>query len=110
MYIEEDVACMRKCIKNVIKSDGRTTKFDVLKIKNTIKKVGTQIADYIKTEEIIYYITTEEIDDLLQKIIKEFNDNGKECITIEEIEDTIEKLMIDNGYIKIGVAYSNYLK
>ncbi|MBU3213737.1 hypothetical protein LL033_13130 [Clostridium estertheticum] len=110
MYIEEDVACTRKCIKNVIKNDGRTTKFDALKIKNTIKKVGTQIADYIKTEEIIYYITTEEIDDLLQKIIKELNDNGKECITVEDIQDTIEKLMINNGYIKIGVAYSNYRK
>lgn len=92
---------MKQCIKNVVKRDGLTTKFDFSKIKNVIKKAGEQIG---------YEITIEESDVLVQEIIKELKDNGKECLIVEEIQDAVEKVLIDNGYIQIAVAYSNYRK
>ena len=101
MLIEESVLCNNQCIKRVVKRDGRITKFDSEKIRNVIKK---------SSEQIIYSITTDEIDVLVQEIIKELNDNGKVYFNVEEIQDVVEKLLLDNGYTKIGVAYSNYRK
>ena len=54
MHIEDGVSCMKECFKNVVKRDGRITKFDSLKIKNVIKRAG---------------ITTEESGILVQEII-----------------------------------------
>ena len=72
--------------------------FDSLKINNVRNKAG---------QENIYDITTEEIDILVQEIIKERNDNGKGYLSVEEIQDVAEKVVINNGYIKIGAAYVN---
>lgn len=92
---------MKQCIKNVVKRDGRTTEFNSSKIKNVIKKAGEQIG---------FDITREENDNLVQKIIKELNDSDKENFIVEEIQDAVVKVLIDNGYIKVGIAYSNYRK
>lgn len=90
---------MGQHVRSVIKRDGRKTEFDPHKIENALKKAGEQIKNGI---------TDEEVEILTRKIMEKLDDKGRECFDVEEIQDTVEKVLIDDGYNTIGAAYSNY--
>ncbi|MCS4464185.1 ATP cone domain-containing protein [Clostridium botulinum] len=83
----------------VVKRDGRKVEFDVVKISNAIKGAAEEIAFDMKESENI---------SLTQKVIKKIEDSNKEEISVEDIQNLVEHVLIDSGFKEIGYAYSNY--
>lgn len=83
----------------VVKRDGREDSFDSIKITNAIKGAAEEIAFSLKESEAI---------ELTQRVIEQIENKGYEKITVEEIQNIVEYILLQNGHKPIGVAYSNY--
>lgn len=86
---------------HVVKRDGRTVEFNSIKITNAIKGAA---------EEIAYSLRESEAINLTQEVIKKLEEIEGPRITVEEIQNMVEKVLLDNGYATIGLTYSNYRK
>ncbi|MBU5486194.1 anaerobic ribonucleoside triphosphate reductase [Clostridium sp. MSJ-11] len=86
---------------HVVKRDGRRVSFDTTKITNAIKGASEEIAYNLKESEVI---------DLTQKIIKRLEDIDSGEISVEEIQNLVENILLENGYREIGIVYANYRK
>lgn len=86
---------------HVVKRDGRKVDFDSVKITNAIKGAA---------EEIAFNIKESEAYELTQKVIKQLEDLEKTEITVEEIQNIVENILVHNGFQLIGNTYSNYRK
>ncbi|MDZ5038326.1 anaerobic ribonucleoside-triphosphate reductase, partial [Clostridium perfringens] len=85
----------------VVKRDGREVSFDSIKIATAIKKAGDEIGINLRDIELL---------DIVKKVISYIELSGKEKVTVEEIQNLVEKALIDSKYENIKVAYSNYRK
>ncbi len=85
----------------VVKRDGRKVEFDAVKISNAIKGAAEEIAFDMKESEIM---------SLTQRVIKKIEDSHKKEISVEDIQNLVERVLIDNNFNEIGYAYSNYRK
>ena len=83
----------------VIKRDGKRVKFDSTKIAVAIKK-GFEAVDS--------EYTLSDINKVFYDVIDVIKDGNYDKIKIEQIQDIIEELMNQNGYIDIAKAYSEY--
>lgn len=86
-------------MQHVVKRDGRTVSFNLVKISNAIKGAS---------EEIGFPIRESENLELTQAVIKQLEKMGKESISVEEIQNVVQKTLIEKGYNEIGAIYSNY--
>lgn len=85
----------------VVKRDGRNVDFNSVKITNAIKKASEETAIYLKESEII---------NITQKALEKIESLNKEKIAVEEIQNIVEKTLIECGYKQIGNSYSSYRK
>ena len=83
----------------VVKRDGREVEFDAVKISNAIKSSGEEVGKRLRESQVL---------DTVQKVINYIEMSGKERITVEEIQNLVEKALLDSGYKDIKIAYSNY--
>lgn len=83
----------------VIKRDGKRVKFDSTKIAVAIKK-GFEAVDS--------KYTLSDINKVFYDVIDVIKDGNYDKIKIEQIQDIIEEIMNQNGYIDIAKAYSEY--
>ena len=83
----------------VIKRDGKRVKFDSTKIAVAIKK-GFEAVDS--------EYTLSDINNVFYDVIDVIKDGNYDKIKIEQIQDIIEEIMNQNGYIDIAKAYSEY--
>ena len=83
----------------VVKRDGREVPFDSVKIANAIKKSGEEIGEKLRESEVL---------GVVQKTIGYIEEEKKNKITVEEIQNIVEKSLIDEGYKNIKFVYSNY--
>ncbi|WP_066889625.1 anaerobic ribonucleoside triphosphate reductase [Clostridium nigeriense] len=83
----------------VVKRDGREVPFDSIKISNAIKKAGYEIGEKLKESEVL---------EIVQKTISYIEEEGKDKVTVEEIQNIVEKSLIDKGYENIKLVYYNY--
>lgn len=83
----------------VVKRDGREVPFDSIKISNAIKKAGYEIGEKLKESEVL---------EILQKTISYIEDEKKEKVTVEEIQNMVEKALVNKGYENIKLAYYTY--
>ena len=83
----------------VIKRDGKRVKFDSTKIAVAIKK-GFEVVDS--------EYTLSDINKVFYDVIDVIKDGNYDKIKIEQIQDIIEEIMNQNGYIDIAKAYSEY--
>ncbi|MDT8717287.1 anaerobic ribonucleoside-triphosphate reductase [Clostridium sp. 19966] len=86
---------------HVVKRDGREADFNSLKITEAVKGAAQEISFEIKESEAV---------ELTQKVIKKIEDGNITKISVEDIQNMVEKSLIENGYKEIGLAYSNYRK
>ncbi len=86
---------------HVVKRDGREVQFNSKKISDAIKGAAIEIAVNLKESEII---------DLTQKAMKSIEDLNTESISVEDIQNIVERVLLTNECQGIGVAYSNYRK
>ena len=83
----------------VVKRDGREVSFDSLKISRVIKRAAKEAGENIKESELL---------EVVKKVISYIELSEKESVTVEEIQDLIEKALLLNNYINVSKAYSNY--
>ena len=83
----------------VIKRDGKRVKFDSTKIAVAIKK-GFEAVDS--------EYTLSDINKVFYDVIDVIKDGNYDKIKIEQIQDIIEEIMNQNGYMDIAKAYAEY--
>jgi len=84
----------------VQKRDGRVVEFDITKINNAIKSA-------FEAQGKNYH--PDVIDFLALKVTSEFESKIKDgIITVEDIQDCVEKVLIQAGYADIAKAYILY--
>lgn len=86
-------------MQHVVKRDGRTVSFNSVKISNAIKGASDELGLSIKESEIL---------DLTQAVISQLEKSDEERLTVEEIQDIVQKTLIEKGYKEIGNIYANY--
>ena len=85
----------------VVKRDGREVPFDSVKIANAIKKAGDETGEKLKESEVL---------SIVQKTINYIEKEKNINITVEEIQNIVERALVDMGYENIKTVYSNYRK
>lgn len=86
----------------IIKRDGKRVDFDISKITNAMKKAfGATSTDY--TDNIIDFLALKVTADFLPKIKDGF-------VAVEDIQDSVEKVLIQGGYDGVAKAYILYRK
>ncbi|GFZ34137.1 anaerobic ribonucleoside triphosphate reductase [Clostridium zeae] len=84
---------------DVVKRDGRRVGFNAQKIGKAIKGAAEEIGQSLKESQVI---------DTIQKVINYIEMSGKSNVTVEEIQNLVEKALSDNGFKNIAQAYSTY--
>ncbi len=92
---------VKKMITKVMKRDGTIVDFDRKKIENAIFKAAKAVggSDYSIAEKL-----TDQVIELLEKKF------GYSIPHVEEIQDIVEKVLIENGHAKTAKAYILYRK
>lgn len=85
----------------VVKRDGREVPFDSIKISRAIKRAAKEVGESIKESELL---------EVVKKVISYIELSEKESITVEEIQNLIEKALLLNNYINVKKVYSSYRK
>jgi uridine kinase len=87
-------------IKYVIKRKGATVPFSKSRITNAIYRAAVSVGGRDKR-------TAEGLSDQVVEIL-ETNFGPKKYPTVEEIQDIVEKVLIENGHAKVSKAYILY--
>lgn len=87
---------------SVRKRDGKVVEFDITKIENAIAKAF---------EAVGKSYTKEIIELLALKVTAEFSDKVvKEVVSVEDIQDSVEVILIQTSYVDVAKAYILYRK
>ncbi len=86
-------------IKEIIKRDGRTVEYDIDKIKVAIYKAAEVLGG--KNEDM-----AQELAEEVERYLVEELDNDRP--TVEEIQDAVEKVLIENGHARTAKEYILY--
>ena len=87
---------------DVVKRDGSLSNFDINKIKEAITK-AFDATNKNYTDEIF--------DILVLRVTSDFQDKIKEAkITVEDVQDSVEKVLEQAGYTDVAKAYILYRK
>ncbi|HKL79102.1 MAG TPA: ribonucleoside triphosphate reductase [Mobilitalea sp.] len=87
---------------NVMKRDGQVTEFTLKKISDAVTKAFKATENFY-TEEIISLIALRVTSDF-QKKIKD------DMINVEDIQDSVESVLVQTGYTDVAKAYILYRK
>lgn len=89
-------------IRKIIKRDGRIEDFNPIKITNAIWKAAQAVGgkDYKRAVELT--------DKVIQRLEKELKKG--EIPTVEQVQDIVEKTLIEEGHAKTAKAYILYRK
>ena len=85
-------------ITKILKRDGRTASFDMDKITQAIYKAAQAIGgtDYETAEQL-----ARQVCDILEQ-------NGEQEPSVEHVQDTVEKVLIENGHARTAKEYILY--
>ncbi len=89
-------------IRKIRKRDGKVVDFNPVKITNAIWKAAEAVGgkDYKKATKL-----TDNVLDVLEKELKR-----GEIPTVEQVQDLVEKILIEEGHAKTAKAYILYRK
>ena len=76
----------------VVKRDGREVEFNTDKIRNAIKKASNEVGESLKESEVLICI---------QRVIKYIEESQKEKVSVEEVQNLVEKALVDSGHTNI---------
>ncbi|MGN0605651.1 MAG: anaerobic ribonucleoside triphosphate reductase [Oscillospiraceae bacterium] len=86
-------------ITQIIKRDGRTVPFNTEKIANAIFRAAQSVGGQDYNESMLLAAKACEV------IEKKYPDT---CPTVEQIQDAVEKVLIDEGHVQTSKAYILY--
>lgn len=81
----------------VVKRDGRSVEFDIKKIQNAINKAGISTGEF----------GTKEAKLLTSNVVKKLPSDAKK-ITVEQIQDIVEDVLLTSKYKKTAKSYILY--
>ena len=87
---------------NVVKRDGAVTEFELLKIEEAVKKAFEATGKYY-TDSIVKLLALRVTSDFRNKVVKA-------SIPVEDIQDSVEKVLEETGYAEVAKAYILYRK
>jgi ribonucleoside-triphosphate reductase len=86
-------------IIHIIKRDGRKVPFNMVKIETAIFRAAQSVGGTDQNEAL----------ELAAKVCEVYEkENGKKVPTVEEIQDLVEKVLIENGHAQTAKAYILY--
>ena len=85
----------------VVKRDGREVEFNSSKIANAIQKAATEVGVKLRTSQIF---------DIVQKVINYIEMTGNDRVSVEEVQNLVEKALGDTSLKSVVIAYRNYRK
>ncbi len=85
-------------ISQIVKRDGRVLSFDTNKIAHAIYKAAASVGGSNK----------QEAQKLGQKVLFKLLSLGKKIPSVEEVQDTVEQVLIEDGHAKTAKAYILY--
>src|SRR3989338_8507796 len=85
-------------ISEIKKRDGSVVEFDRSKIANAIFKAARSVGGQDR----------EEADNLADKVIGELEKETEGIPTVEQLQDLVEKVLIEAGHAKTAKAYIVY--
>ena len=88
-------------ITNIRKRDGRTVEFDQTKIENAILR-AFQASSSAKGRETAQALAQQVVQEL------ENNENVSSTPTVEQVQDTVERVLIEKGFVRSAKAYILY--
>ena len=83
----------------VVKRDGREVKFNADKIAHAINRAANEEGLNLRTSQVL---------DSVQRVISYIELSEKAKISVEEIQNLVEKALKDSGHQDVAIAYSNY--
>ncbi|WP_297420227.1 anaerobic ribonucleoside triphosphate reductase [Clostridium sp.] len=83
----------------VVKRDGREVEFNSDKIAQAIKGSANEIGLNLKESQVL---------DTVHKVITYIESEYKKSITVEQIQNFVERSLRDEGHKDIAIAYSSY--
>lgn len=86
-------------ITTITKRDGRTVHFDINKIASAIEKAFA--ATIGKKDYAICLALAQEVSDI-------FEEKQIDSPTVEQIQDTVERILINHGHVRTAKAYILY--
>ena len=86
-------------IKNVRKRDGRLVEFEVDKIAGALYKAFGACYDKVDLKKV--YAIAHDVE-------KRLEDNESTFPTVELVQDTVEEILIEEGYVRVAKAYILY--
>lgn len=89
-------------VLNVVKRDGTVTGFELSKIEAAIKKAFEATGKYY-TDSIVELLALRVASDFKNKV-------KTESIPVEDIQDSVENVLEETGYIEVAKAYILYRK
>lgn len=103
---------MEKRISSIIKRDGKKEAYNEAKIQTAIFKAAKAVdgVDEEKARILAYKVSAYILDNGIGEL--EFADNSIEFYTvnIEDVQDSVEKILIENQHAKTAKAYILYRK
>ena len=88
-------------ITNIRKRDGRTVEFDQTKIENAILR-AFQASSSAKGRETAQALAQQVVQEL------ENNESVSSTPTVEQVQDTVERVLIEKGFVRSAKAYILY--
>ena len=88
-------------ITYIRKRDGRTVEFDQAKIENAILR-AFQASSSAKGHETAQALAQKVVEEL------ENNENVSSTPTVEQVQDTVERVLIEKGFVRSAKAYILY--
>ncbi len=90
---------METSIKKIVKRDGRTVEFDVTKIADAIYKAAEALGGKDKD-------TAMSLARQVERYLTQIHHN--DMPTVEQIQDAVEKILIENGHARTAKEYILY--
>ena len=84
----------------VIKRDGRETEFHTVKVYDAIQKAYTENFDGI--------VDTKKVKALTEEVVRLITESGKSSISVEEIQDIVEDVLIRFQEVAVAKKYIGY--
>ncbi|SHK05635.1 ribonucleoside-triphosphate reductase class III catalytic subunit [Clostridium cavendishii DSM 21758] len=84
---------------DVVKRDGREVVFNTEKVSNAIKRAADEVGYNLKESQVI---------ETVQRVINYIEMSEKEKVTVEEIQNLVEKALKDNGHKEVASVYAYY--
>ena len=86
-------------VEKIVKRDGRQVKFEIEKIADAINKAfiaSTQRDDMAYSSK------------LAQQVMFELEELGLDTPSVEQIQDTVERVLVKNGHVRTARSYMVY--